>query len=386
MILQILFWGGIGLILYTYFGYPVFLYILSLFRTHATAKNGQFEPMVSLVITAYNEASVIREKLENSLRLDYPAGKLEIIVVSDCSTDQTDSIVREYESKGIQLLRMPERHGKTIAQNAAVNACSNEIIVFSDANAMYQPDAIRKLIQNFADAEVGCVCGELTYINQLDSIAGQEENLYWKYEQCLKRMENQVGTILGANGSIYAIRKEVYIPLGEDMISDFIEPLRIVTQGNKLVYEPEAISTEVTCQNFRDEFRRKKRIVLRSIYGLFKTRSLLNIFKFPMLAFQLVSHKVLRWATPLFLILIFLSNILLISKPFYGVFFVLHVLFYVIALLGYAFEKRETKQLILYAPFYFCMVNLASLLGIIGFLQGKSITFWQPPRNTVSQS
>ncbi|MBN1352906.1 glycosyltransferase family 2 protein [candidate division KSB1 bacterium] len=371
--------------MYAYAGYPVFLFLLGFVKRKQRHKDSAFEPTVSLVIAAYNEAANIGEKLENSLALNYPAEKLEILVVSDCSTDETDQIVENFRHTGIMLHRMPLRGGKTVAQNDAVQQCNNEIIIFSDANAIYHPDAVRKIVQNFADHRVGCVCGELKYVNDMESIVGQEENLYWKYEKTLKRLEDSVGTILGANGSIYAIRKELYVPLPPDTISDLIEPLKIVYNGSQLVYEPEAISVEATCESFKDEFRRKKRIVLRSLHSLFKNRSLLNVFRFPMLAFQLISHKIIRWFVPVILSGVFLGNLFLISKPFYLIVFILQCVFYLLALIGYRLMTKNTRCRVLYIPLYFCMVNLASLIAIIRFFQGKSVAFWQPARNVCSQ-
>jgi len=386
MILEILFWSLIGLIVYTYLGYPILLIFLNAFKSRNGSVDTTYTPEVSLVVSAYNEEQVIRKKLDNALELQYPKDKLTIIVASDGSTDETDNIVREYAHHGVQLIQCKKRAGKTSIQNQAVQETNSEILVFSDANAMYQSDAIQKLVRHFADHRVGCVCGELTYWNRNGSVAGNEESLYWAYEKFLKRHENNHGMILGANGSIYAVRRSCYVPLPPDLISDFIEPLKIAENGFKVLYEPEALSIEQSSHSFYEEFRRKKRIILRSVFSIFKNLGLLNFFKRPMLTFQLFSHKLLRWTVPLFLIGLFLVNILLLPDPFYTFTFVCQVLFYTLAAVGYILDKKQIKGFIIYIPYYFILVNLASFLALVDFLRGRNIVLWQPARSSKQQA
>jgi cellulose synthase/poly-beta-1,6-N-acetylglucosamine synthase-like glycosyltransferase len=380
MLLEILFWTFLALILYTYVGYPILLGLLTLFKRESRPPSSKRLPKVSLVISAYNEARIIREKIENSLEIEYPKDKLEIVVVSDGSDDDTDSIVAEYENRGVRLLRRNHRAGKTSIQNFAVRKVNGQIIVFSDANAMYQSDAVKRLVGHFADDRVGCVCGELRYWNRDGSVAGDQENLYWSYEKYLKRKENLLGTILGANGSIYAVRKDRYVPLRPDIISDFIEPLKIVQNGYRVVYDPRAISYEQSSLSFKEEFQRKKRIVLRSLYSLLANAGLLNPLKMPLLSFELLSHKLLRWCVPFFMLGMLLVNVFMLHSGFYTLFFAGQIFFYLLAIAGYILDKKDIRGFLIYGPFYFVLVNLASFLAIIELIFGKRITSWQPAR------
>lgn len=383
---QILFWSALGLILYTYVGYPLLLILFTAFKRKQGWWNPKHQPHVSIIISAFNEEEIIRDKIENTLNLQYPRNKLHIVVASDGSTDNTDKIVQEYAHRGVQLLRREKRAGKTSIQNYAVQKSDADVLVFSDANAMYQSDAIQKLVRHFADERVGCVCGELTYWNRNGSVAGNEESLYWAYEKFLKRQENDHGMILGANGSIYAVRRDCYVPLAANLISDFIEPLKIAEKGYRVLYEPEALSFEQSSHSFYEEFRRKKRIILRSVFSIFKNLGLLNVFRRPMLSFQLISHKLLRWAVPVFLLTMLIANLALLSKPFYFYFLLSQILFYLLAVAGYYLEKKNIKGLIIYIPYYFILVNIASFLAILEFFRGRNVVLWQPVRKQEQQS
>jgi len=371
------------IIFYIYFGYPVILILLGFLRRSELLKKGDTVlPRVTLIVTAHNEGKIIRQKIENSLSLDYPKEKLEIIVASDGSTDETNEIVAQYESRGIKLDRLFERKGKTAAQNHAILKSSGEVIVFSDANAIYARNAIKKLVRNFDDNTVGCVCGELKYTDSSKSFAGKGENLYWKYEKFLKRKESQVSSLLGVTGSIYAVRSGLYVPLEKHIISDFVEPLEIVKNRYKVVYEPEAISFEKPSVDMKAEFKRKTRIVTRSIRGLFSERKLLNPFKYGIFSIQLISHKLLRWAVPIFLIGLFVSNLFLWDNgTIYRILLVLQIVFYLSALVGWLFELIGPKINFFHIPYYFCMVNLAALVGWFKYLTGQKEVVWETARN-----
>jgi len=376
-----LFWIFIFAIVYVYLGYPCLLILLSIFKGEKIARGKRFTPSVSLVVVAYNEEKVIRQKIENSLVLDYLHDKLEIIVASDGSTDKTNVIVAEYADKGVRLSHSIERKGKTAAQNDAVLKSSGEVIVFSDANAMYARDAIKKLVRNFDDKRVGCVCGELKYTNSSESVAGKSESLYWKYEKFLKRKESQVSSLLGVTGSIYAVRRALYVPLKQDIISDFVEPLEIVRNRHKVVYEPEAISFEKASADMKTEFERKTRIVTRSIRGLFNERELLNPFKYGIFSIQLISHKLLRWTVPLFLIGLFVSNLVLWDNGnTYRILLVFQIVFYLSALVAWVFELIGSQIKLFYIPYYFCMVNSAALIGWFKYLTGQKDVIWETAR------
>ncbi|NKB67528.1 MAG: glycosyltransferase [Candidatus Latescibacteria bacterium] len=375
----LLFWLSVFLIAYTYLFYPALLWLLT-----QMTRTPQYDPIddwpsLSLIICAYNEAEVIGAKVENSLALDYPADRLQIIVVSDCSEDGTDEIVQTYASKGVQLHRVAERGGKTEAQNAGVRQARGQILVFSDANSMYQKDALKTLLQPLQDEQVGCVCGELRYHNPGGGGAGKGEGFYWRYEQFLKRRESLLCSTLGANGSIYALKRDLFDELEADIISDFIMPIRIWRKGLKVVYEPRAIATEDSAATFRGEFRRRTRIVTRSILGLWQERGALNPLAHGWFAFQLVSHKLLRWLVPFFLVAAFAGNILLLDYgPLYKGLLALQVVFYALSLMGHLGHRWLERWSLFYVPAYFCATNFGVLLGWWHIVSGRRFTVWKP--------
>lgn len=379
--LETLFFFFVVIIFYVYIGYPLIIFIVALINQKTVDKNENYVPSVSLIISAYNEEDIIEAKLNNCLSLNYPKEKLEIIVFSDASTDRTDEIVKKFENNGINFIQILERKGKTAGQNIAVTRASGEIIIFSDANAFYRQDAIRKIVRNFYDPSVGCVCGELVYYSEDRCLIGEAEDVYWNYEKFIKRREDRAASILGANGSIYAIRKNLFAPLPDEIISDFIEPFKIIEQGYRVVYEPEAYSFEQSTTNFVEEYHRKKRIVNRSCYALVYYKQFLNPIKYPLLGFQLFSHKILRWLIPFYLPIIFMANIFLLKSLFFQVSLGLQILFYGTALLGYFLEKNKWHNILFYTPFYYCLVNIASLQAIINlFIRRKKVVTWKPIR------
>jgi len=358
--------------------------LLAFARGGVPKVDSNYLPTVSLIIAAYNEEAVIGKKVENSLRLDYPKDKLEIIVFSDASTDRTDEIVKGYADRGVKLLRIEGRKGKTYCQNEAAKVAQGEILVFSDANSMYEPDAIRKLVRHFADERVGCVSGELRYRDGEKGVEG--ERVYWGYEQTIKRLESRISSLVTANGSIYAVRKSLYEPLQADAISDFIEPLKIVGRGYRVIYEPEAIAWETTAKDPKKEFRRRVRIVTRSVHSLLRDRSLLSLLdpvKYGMFSIQLWSHKVLRWFSGLFLLFIFAFNIPLLGQgSVYMIIMAGQVVFYLLALWGFLTEavlKRQALK-IPHVVYYFLLSCCAMLKGVYDGLRGHTMVTWQPSR------
>ncbi len=252
--MAVLFAITVGVLLYATAGYPLLLWLIVRVRGERAVRKGPELPRVTLIISAFNEAEVIRQKLENALALDYPQHGLEIVVISDASTDGTDEVVGEFAARGVRLARQPQRRGKTAGLNAVVPDAAGDIIVFSDANAMYAPDALRMLVQNFSDPSVGCVTGEARYVESTMSAADTGERAYWNYESRLKRLETAVGSMVGGDGAIYAIRRKLYVPMRADALSDFVNPLQIVKAGHRCVYEPRAISYERAADSFHKEF------------------------------------------------------------------------------------------------------------------------------------
>ncbi len=379
--METLFWGSVLLIFYVYLGYPLLLLVMHmLFRSEPVRKQ-DIEPDVTLIISAYNEEDVIARKLENSLALDYPAEKLEILVISDCSDDRTDEIVASFADRGVKLLRMPERGGKTVGLNAAVPQAKGEIIIFSDANAMYDRNVVRAIVRNFADERVGAVTCESRYEIEEGDTSTESENLYWRYELALKRLESELGSLVGGDGAIYAIRKALYRRMKPSDLSDFVNPLQIVSQGFRNVYEPEAFSFEKGGESFEKEFRRKVRIVNRAWRGMMSMRHVLNPFRYGFFAIQAISHKLLRWLVPAFMVVAFVSNISLLGEHiFYKFTFTLQVLFYLLAVVGWLQSRREEIARMFYIPYYFCLVNWASLKGIIENYTGRTYTVWNTVR------
>ncbi|HYP52082.1 MAG TPA: glycosyltransferase family 2 protein, partial [Pyrinomonadaceae bacterium] len=256
----LVFWAGAAALCYTYAGYPVLVFALSRLRGRAVARREGFEPTVSVVITAYNEERDLAAKLENTLALDYPSDKLEIIVASDCSNDRTDDIARSFAARGVRLHRQTERRGKTSAQNAAVALARGEVLLFSDATTLYQPDVLRAMVPNFADASVGCVAGRLVYVDPAASSVGSGAKSYWGYETFLKRHESRAASLIGVSGCLYAVRRAAYVPLYEEACSDFIIATKMVEQGLRAVYEPCAVCTEETNRRADKDLRMRGRV------------------------------------------------------------------------------------------------------------------------------
>jgi len=275
---------------------------------------------------------------------------------------------------------MTDRGGKTLGLNEAVNTASGEIVVFSDANAMYRPSAIRALVRNFSDPDVGAAVGESTYTDSAND-AEKSESAYWRYEIAIKRLESQLGSVVGGDGAIYAIRKALYRPLAADALSDFVNPLQIVEQGKRCVYEPGAVSVEEAAGSFEKEFRRKVRIVNRAWRATMTMKRLMNPLQHGFFSLKLISHKFLRWLVPFFLIAILAANVSLVGEHvIYQISLGAQVLFYTLASLGQLKRQRGELSQVLYVPFYFCLVNIASLRGIIEAYRGKTYTTWSTAR------
>jgi cellulose synthase/poly-beta-1,6-N-acetylglucosamine synthase-like glycosyltransferase len=384
--MEVIFWLLAAVVVYVYAGYPLLLVVLSGLGARRPVRKGEIEPGVTLIVSAFNEAAVIAEKIRNSLALDYPREKIEIVVISDASDDGTDEIVGQFAAQGVRLLRMSDRGGKTLGLNAGVRAAKGEIVVFSDANAMYLPDAIRKMARNFADPAVGAVVGESTYADA-EGGAQQSESLYWKYETGIKRLETQIGSTVGGDGAIYAIRRSLYRDMRADALSDFVNPMQIVQAGYRCIYEPEAQSIEEAAEGFEKEFRRKVRIVNRAWRATWTLPALLNPLRFGWFSLELISHKLLRWLMPVFLVAVLVVNVLLIERaPLYSWLMLLQLLFYALALAGYLTRGRPTQPRLLYVPYYFCLVNIASARGIIEAYRGRTYTTWATPRATSKPS
>lgn len=381
LIPQLAFVFAIAMILFIYLGYPLLMFVLRVLIPRPVRRT-DIQPRVSLIIAAYNEEKDIAAKLENALALDYPKELLEIIVASDCSSDQTDEIVRGFADRGVILHRQEERHGKTRAQYRAVTISSGEVLLFSDATTMYEPDTLHKVLRNFADPTVGCVAGQLVYTSGQNTAVGKGCSSYWNYEKLLKSWESKVGSLIGVSGCLYAVRRSCQARLAPDMIDDFVIATEIHLQGLRTIYEPEAVSVEETNTRSKDEFRMRVRVIEQTIRALYHYREVLDIRRHGMFAFQLICHKVLRYTVPAFMVLALIANwFALDAGDFYRVTFATQVLGYSAAVLGWLGDRAQVKLGPLSIPYYFMLVNVAVLVAFLKFMRGESHVVWEPTRN-----
>jgi cellulose synthase/poly-beta-1,6-N-acetylglucosamine synthase-like glycosyltransferase len=367
---------------YTYFGYPLLVCLVSLIFPKSVKKN-DFETKVTILITAYNEEKAIRAKLENTLQIEYPEEKLEILVASDGSDDRTDEIVGEFAERGVRLFHQAGRMGKTYTQNKAVEKATGEIILFSDATTDYQTDVLEKILPNFADKSVGCVAGKLIYLDRNDSDIGTGAKSYWSYETFIKESESRACSLIGASGCLYAVRSSAYQPMYPEACSDFLICTIVYRQGLRSVFEPTAICTEETNQGTDKEMKMRVRVISQTFTDLWRNRSMMNPLKSGFYAVELFSHKLLRYSVPLFLLLIFLSNgILIFSSLLFTIIFIIQILFYLQALIAWVLEKKGSRLGLFAIPLYFVLTNFASVIGFYKFITGERYATWEPIRET----
>lgn len=388
-ILQIIFWLSLAALLYTYIGYPIFVYLVSLLNPRMVKKS-VFEPKVTILITAYNEGKDIRQKLENTLKIDYPRENLEIMVASDGSTDDTDRIVGEFASCGVKLFRQEGRVGKTVTQNNAVERSSGEIVLFSDATAMYEPDVLKSMLPNFADETVGCVAGKLIYVDSTESGIGKGAKSYWNYETFIKKSESRACSLIGASGCLYAVKKSAYKPMYPEACSDFLIATLLYEQGLRTVYEPTAVCKEETNKRTDKEIRMRVRVISQTFTDLWRNRSMMNPFKSGFYAIELISHKLFRYSVPIFLILSYFSSLALaFNSELFELAFVVQTAFYFLAFVAWILEKAGKSFKVLAIPLYFVLTNAASLIGFYKFLRGERYAHWEPirePNDNIEQA
>jgi cellulose synthase/poly-beta-1,6-N-acetylglucosamine synthase-like glycosyltransferase len=381
---EIVFWLSALALGYTYAGYPLLLLIMSRLRPREV-RRAAFEPPVSVIVTAYNEERDLAAKLENTLALDYPRELLEIIVASDCSTDSTDEIVRAFADRGVRLVRQPQRLGKTAAQNTAVAEARGEIILFSDATSLYEQDVLKVLMPNFADTTVGCVAGRLVYVDPADTRVGRGARSYWDYETFLKKHESRIFSLIGASGCLYAVRKSAHVPLYHEACSDFIIATKMVEQNLRAVYEPAAVCTEETNRQTGKELKMRVRVIAQTFTDLWRQRAMMNPSRSGFYAVQLLSHKVMRYAVPYFLIAILATSGILASySMLYSLVFLSQVGCYLGALISWMLERAGVHSRMLALPQYFVLSNLAALIACYQFLRGERYAYWETNRENES--
>lgn len=392
--LKILFWILLFIIFYTYVGYGIILYVMvkikRLFSTKTSINTIEELPEVTLLIPAYNEKDYVFQKMENTQNLNYPKDKLNIVWVTDGSNDGTNSLLENYEN--VQLFHKDERKGKINAMNRVMPHIKTPIVIFSDANTNLGEDSITHIVNCFNDEKVGCVSGEKRIVNkESDAAAGAGEGLYWKYESTLKKWDAELYSAVGAAGELFAIRTELYNEVEQDtLLDDFIISLRVAQKGFTIQYNPEAYAIETASANVKEELKRKIRISAGGIQSVIRLRSLLNIFKYGLLSFQYISHRVLRWTiTPLSLLLLIpvsaglAFNEGLNNFQFYTVFFWLQIVMYLSALLGWLLENNATRIKVLFVPYYFFIMNLSVVLGFFRFMNNTQSVNWERAKRAV---
>lgn len=374
--IEIIFWTSLLLLVSIFFLYPLVLNGIKNFYKARVLKK-EIDPSVSIIIAAYNEEEVIAKKIENSFSINYPIEKLEVIVVSDGSSDGTNEIVQKFRDKeGFKGIILKENKGKTTAINTAVSEAKGEIILFTDANVWLDEDAIKYLVANFYDEEIGCVCGQLNYYDPSDSETASTGGLYWRYEEAIKKLESLTGSTMGADGSIFAIRKHLFRKLEPYLIDDFSTSMGVLFQGYRIVFEDNAKAFEKHTTDLNDEIRRRRRIANRVYTAItyFKKEllslSFLNKFKFFM-------HKFGRYWAGLFMFIAFISNSVLIwESNFYFYIFILQVVFYNLTFIGFLLSKFEIQFKPFYIPYYFFIMNYMQLLGVMDSIKGKRQVTW----------
>ena len=387
---KFLFFFSLFIIFYSYIGYGLLIFLIvkvkRLFRrkSRPSTVNRQpsthFEPDVTLLVAAYNEADCIERKLRNSLDLDYPAGKLRWVFITDGSTDATADIIRRYTS--VLLLHQTVRKGKVAAINRAMKYVETPYVIFSDANTLINQTAVREILKHYADPLVAAVAGEKKIISEgRDNAVGSGESMYWKYESLLKKLDSELYSVVGAAGELFSVKTSHFHPVDENtIIEDFVQSLKICMDGYIVRYEPKAYATESASVSIREEQKRKVRIAAGAFQAMVILKNLFNVYRYPLLSFQFISHRILRWTLcPVCLPVCFFTNVILVyngQTGFYAIFLLAQIVFYTIAVAGWLFARRNLKIKAFYIPYYFFIMNLSMFLGFFRFISGKQPVLW----------
>jgi len=381
--MEFLFWLSLVLVIYCYLGYPL-LALLAARLCPRPLRQEDILPTVSVVIAVWNEEDVIADKLRNLIELDYPAGKVEILIGSDHSTDRTDEIVRGFGDQRVRLFEFAQRRGKPSVLNALVPQAGGEVIFFNDARQMLAKDALRLLVKNFADPQVGCASGELVFLPPQTS-TGKGVDFYWRYEKFIRSQESRIHSMLGATGAIYAIRKELFTPLPADVIlDDMYLPFRVIERGYRVIFDDQPRAYDRVAESAKEEHRRK----IRTIAGNYQIFAMLPQMFLPgrsPIAWQLFSHKFLRVVAPFFLMLIFVLNMFLLDNAFYLSTGITQILFYSAAVAGAGLRHRKDPGLqtlcrLCYIPYVFCLLNFSALAGFWNFVTSRPEVKWGKAR------
>ena len=382
---KFLFFFSLGVVFYSYIGYGVIVLLLvklkHLLCNPRAMSPGRFEPEITLVVAAFDEADFIEEKIKNSLALDYQTGKLHWIFITDGSGDQTPDIIRNYPQ--IQLLHHPERRGKVAAMNRAMQFVRTPFVIFSDANTLLNSLCVKEIVKHYSDPRVGGVAGEKKIMKTESGRApGAGEGMYWKYESLLKKMDSELYSVVGAAGELFSLRTSLFYVAPENtIIEDFVQSMKICMQGYVIRYEANALATEHASATMREEQKRKIRIAAGAFQAMVILKGLFNVFRYPILSFQFISHRILRWTLcPLCLVVCLVSNAWLLvvdSSEFYLVFFLMQTVFYAAAWAGWILANRNLKIKAFYLPYYFVFMNLSVFAGFYRWVRNKQSAIWE---------
>ncbi|HAH23940.1 MAG TPA: glycosyl transferase [Prolixibacteraceae bacterium] len=389
--MEVTFWILFLVVVYTFAGYAVLLWIILSFKKAFSGKKTatlpaySTLPQVCLFVTAYNESDFVEAKVQNMLSLNYPSDKIQYLWITDGSDDGTPEKLRQYTN--MEVHHLPERNGKMHAMNRGMKFVKAPIVIFSDSNTILCEEAISIMVQTFLDPKVGCIAGEKRIVtSKLENAAASGENLYWKFESWVKRMDSELNSTIGAVGELFAIRTPLFTEVENDTIlDDFIISLRIAEKGYRIAYTPDAYAIETASVNVTEELKRKVRIAAGGLQTIVRLKELLNPFRFGWLSVQYISHKVLRWTiAPIALFGLFVVNFFIVlngqgadDPSFYGFFFYLQAFMYLLAALGWLLEHWKIRFKILFVPFYFTAMNYAALRGWLRFLKGRQSVRWE---------
>jgi cellulose synthase/poly-beta-1,6-N-acetylglucosamine synthase-like glycosyltransferase len=393
MILEIIFWILAFILIYTFVGYALVLYLLVslkklLFPKKILSFGSDYEPDVCLFVTAFNEKDYVQQKVENSFSLDYPKEKIQYLWITDGSDDGTPDLLKKY--KRLEVHHLPERRGKMHAMNRGVKFVKAPIIIFSDTNTILGNQSIREIVSRFSNPKTGCVAGEKRIVEkEADSAAGAGEGLYWKFESWVKKLDSELNSAVGAVGELFAIRTDLFEDVEENaLLDDFTISLRIAQKGYHIAYTPNAYAEETASLNVKEELKRKIRIAAGGIQNILWLKGLFNPFRYGILTWQFISHKVLRWTlAPISLFMILPVNFMIVflnkgwlEFGFYTFSLYFQILCYVFALVGWYFENKKLRFKVLFVPYYFVSINYAAILGILRYMKGKQSVKWEKAR------
>ena len=390
--LKILFWVCLFIVFYTYLGYGMLLFLIIRLKRLVKGKpqapampTDDELPTMTLMICAYNEQDIVAEKMQNTRALDYPKDKFRVMWVTDGTTDNTNELLKAYPE--VDVVFSPERKGKTAALKHGLSEVKTEIVAFTDANTMINSGAMREIARQFKDKTVGCVSGEKRVASRHGEMAAEGEGLYWRYESTLKKWDSELYSTMGAAGELYAIRPELCREVPDNaLLDDFMMSMLIVDEGRRIAYTPEAYALEYGSADIHEESKRKRRIAAGGLQSIWWLRKMLNPFRQPLVAFQYISHRVLRWSlTPFTMVALLIINAVLVALRagwLYNVIFVLQVLFYLAALAGYLLSRVGHKNKLLYTAYYFVFMNLNVFRGIAYLQSHKHSGTWEKAKRS----